>query len=402
MLQGLGAIDWMAVLLGLAVVVAGILLVDLLQATLGWRRQYVFPPWGKFASDATHGQLGRLEERLHRLREYVFGPQDQKLAERQEGFQRLYALSDAEAAAQLATFRWQMDDPLLLRLGRVADTLADLTARADSPYGSIVWSVSLRLVRLPLLLRPIAAYRGHGSAARAPCVVVQTHAPDVVRSRLRGLARWLDVAVAVEPPRLYYETARCEVSGRRGAVGGSLRAGAEHVGVTCAHTLGRACHSRTFSAQLDPYTLEPDIALLASGPCFGNFPTAQPVVPCDLQAAKLLAETEVRMVPSGKRGKVLDVSMTATYERRTHDFPHVLIGRKVMTVFDLRLPWGLHFSVPGDSGSWVMDEQGRWLGVLVAANEDRRMSYAAVAAPVLTYLDEARAIGPGPQCFPNP
>jgi hypothetical protein len=82
-----------------------------------------------------------------------------------------------------------------------------------------------------------------------------------------------------------------------------------------------------------------------------------------------------------------------TYSDRTHFFPHAKIASNVSFFMDLvpLPPWGNDFSRKGDSGSWVITTNMRWLGMLVAGNPRHHLSYVVLAEPLINYLESCIA-----------
>jgi hypothetical protein len=381
--------------------VAALLLLDWFWGSHWIRgRRYVTPPFADIARLA--GTTEGLDARQGFLREFGERPQPSKIVEGPDGPRELFPISEAEGAAQMAVFRWQRKDPLLLRLARTADTVFDLV-EGDDPSGarprSKADSVSLTMVRVPATARLLARFRGRDPGPRQPCVIVRSHYPDWARALLKDRAAWLGIATAIEPPRAFEQSGRCRTSGLKGEVGGVLASPRDEVGLTCAHTLGEGCRSVKHRARLKEHTLEPDVATIV--PWSRCLPAADAdgvFAPCDKSAAKLLRGERVVMTPSGRRGRVVEITHGATYSGRVHDFPHAQIRKDLRAFLDIPPFWDLTYSRPGDSGSWIVTGDGQWLGVAVAACGFTRLSYAALAAPVVDYLVAVGAVGNDVTC----
>ena len=160
--------------------------------------------------------------------------------------------------------------------------------------------------------------------------------------------------------------------------------------LTCSHVLATGCGSAEYRCDLRTETYEPDYALLrASGPCF--WPEIGGTVGCagEPEAFQGRHEPVVLSHRRGREGVIHSVHSWVEYSGRTHKFPHIMIRRPMRIILELFAwpPWGRTFSVRGDSGSWVIGrDRTMWYGLLVSGNRHLHFSYAALAAPLRTFL----------------
>jgi hypothetical protein len=285
-----------------------------------------------------------------------------------------------EGAAQLATLRWQLEDTTHLLLGRVVDLLKAVSRRTERPLAEVCTCVRLsprrttRLGGLPL------------------SVVVETGVRGLVSQELSNYRDWLGVAVEADQPILRRPFGMCQVhGGAEGQVGGKVLTPQGIKYLACAHVISPNCSAALYRAPLAPVSAVPDLAVLADlGNCFSSGLITRDVSAVNLDASKYLAEHAVRRLPGQHRpGKVyIAPTLLASYAGRIHQFPHAQIAPRIYTVLDLVYwpPWGTHFSRRGDSGSWVVTDDGRWLGMLVSGSEFHRLSDVVLSGPLLDFM----------------
>jgi len=303
----------------------------------------------------------------------------------------------------LATFQWQVKDPLLLQLALVTDLCLLINrGKADQEPGASppITAVSLRFLspsRYPYF--PLLPDR---EAFGSPwCVVVKAREPARIIDLLRPELDRIGISLAVERPgRAARQTGRClAAGGSDGQVGGYLEDGRLR-GMTCSHVLANNCQHRSYREAIAK-VMGPDVALIEEGPCFGALAERRAVVPRAVFPQDLVQPFRVIMTPRKRvRGELLEITAAAIYHRRLHDFPHLKVWLPRFTLFGIPLPrWPLTFSRPGDSGSWVVTEGGDgWIGMVVGDAKDKT-GYVLPAHPLMNYLRLRHVVGQQTNCF---
>jgi hypothetical protein len=384
-----------------------------LWSRLTRRRIFLISPWRyrEYSSDREH--LASSNERRERLSAYLDEPINKRLLETRNGFQALGDLSREQGVAQMVTFRWQAQDPYLLQLARVADLCTWINLN-KSDRGSVaenpIVAVSLRRIAPPR--NP--AYRLFDISwnfSEVPflsqwCVVVQAHDPAKIVDLLSSELGRIEIGLAVEKPRraaIQFGACRDASIGSRGSsgrVGGYLEDGKVR-GLTCSHVLAVGCVHQRFRQSIEPI-MGPDIALIDAGPCFEALSERRAVQPREVTSRDLLPPLVVEMVPHERaRGELHEITVSASYQHRLHEFPHAQVSLPRWRLFDIALPrWPIAFSREGDSGSWVVtNDRNDWIGMVVGGTRNGQTGYVVLAHAVMEYLRELRVMGPQTECF---
>jgi len=89
-----------------------------------------------------------------------------------------------------------------------------------------------------------------------------------------------------------------------------------------------------------------------------------------------------------KKGIVSSRVVGFPIDKIYYRFPHLQVVPLQIPIFGpFKSVFQRAFSVEGHSGSWVFEEQtGSWLGMIVAGDEDRKLSFVAEAQPLLNYF----------------
>ena len=314
-------------------------------------------------------------------------------------------LSEGEAHAQAAALRWQLTHDAYLLVGRVMDAVLSLSRLKGIPAGLL--ASQIRLSRLKAHTFPFEVR-----------IATDYHVfLDIELSRFR---EWLGIGVSTEPPVRAKELGirgQCvRRDGKAGCLGGGLLIPDSDCGdyfLTCAHVVSPDCDTAVQRADLSRSdTLEPDSALICRHlpeicPCFSGrvWQRGQPVrpVPTDVDSLRSLGPVQRTPGPSG-HGRVDLPVPWVEYSDRLHRFPHIQIKSDVRRIMDLFYwpPWQTGFSSHGDSGSWVITADNRWLGMIVAGTDLTRLSYAVLAEPLLDYLATCPSVrAEGTQLFPH-
>lgn len=352
------------------------------------RQQILVPENQEFAFSAAEARRAFLRRALSDHSD--LNPPGLEIIEVPEGWETeslsFRELPRNEALAQLSALRWQQEKPEYLLLGRLSDAIAVIAKRAGLTCGQLASSVRIE----PLLIRPAEPQLGRRTF---PFIgIVETDFPQLIRQNLEGMQAWFGFDIATEPRREATAFFRCTVDGgEEGQAGGALICnGVEIFVLTCSHVLTRDCGSVKYRCKLQTETYEPDYALLHAGsPCF--HPVMGEPVECagDPEAFRDRKKPVVLSHRVSKEGVIRSIHSWVEYSGRTHKFPHVTVRRPFRVILDLfAWPlWGRVFSVPGESGSWVISrDRTLWYGLLVAGNRYRRISYAALAAPLSSFL----------------
>lgn len=290
-----------------------------------------------------------------------------------------FASDEAAPFGHLASLRWQLQADQFLLFQRVSDALSYL--------GLKEWTI--------LLLRDEDRF------GKLPWrVLVESSAPKEASLALRAYESWLGIGVSfaeAEPESSVLGRCSYGHDGLEGVVAGFLRR--EHgdsAALTCLHVVSSTCPILLWPsrpADLASYLADGnhDAALLgADAPsCFheARRRSLLRVSPASTTEIERLRDERVLVTkhpPSGMHGTVECYAQGFRAGVYLYSAIHVL-------VLPTERPFALQhdFSVPGDSGSWVIDgSTGSWVGMVVAGRKARHSkgSYVAPAEQLLEML----------------
>ena len=270
---------------------------------------------------------------------------------------------------------FELEDDAYLLLERVTDAIVSFARTGALGYSTLPTAIQLE--------------RSARSKQKFPWRVVIT---ALDRENLYALlsnpetSRWCGIDIEIRRPnQRTRKQGRCRqgTDGLEGVIGGvfeDARSG-ERYGVTCAHVLSSTCPMSFWSggkpaiAPKEYMAERPDAAFIRgiTTTCFGVPPThEQEVVVATLKDVEthLQNETSLRKTPSsdGTLGVVQQgLGSLFKLDDVTYRGPHFVIAPKFYRQFGLVFPLSRRFSSPGDSGSWVTTEDGKWLGMIVGA-----------------------------------
>lgn len=290
--------------------------------------------------------------------------------------------------------RVEMQSPPLLLAGRVSDTvttiISDISVRNQEPFEESWARISpvVALQRIPqkiLRAQPnLFPWRALISS-RTPKVFTETFKRSLIGS-------WIGVGVDVEysePPILH---ASCRwPGGMSGEIGGTLHFeggnGADWA-VTCAHVVAHpTCCSARLVEDYQNEVTAPDLALLETTECCLPLPEDLGAVDSFSFDSPELPVGEVVYLNRARGKKVTGIieshisGFTHGPQQRPCYVPSFSIRRiKKMGI----IPWPPFgkFSEEGDSGTWVLGEDGStWYGMVVSGIGS--LSYAHAPEPLL-------------------
>jgi hypothetical protein len=322
--------------------------------------------------------------------------------------------SDEWRAEQLVLKR-RLGEPDLLLTGRVGDFLVDslrtLSRYEDRNFAEIVTEiapvVTVRKVPLPMRVtrRKLFPMR----------VVIHARRPALLR---RALERFepppgIGIDIAAGSAVLPHSHGECTVGGGRpGTVAGSVVDGSGRVRrLTCAHVVSPSCLSTRPSpppARRTGTTYMPDAVLLnGESACFPA-EDLQPITPAASDQIDLLVSRNemVRRTGGGRSGSGRLHARVDGYPDSHGDglcrFPSLIVDPRRRTLLFWPSPFrGRSFSKDGDSGSWVLAEDGDlWVGMVVSGTPDR--SFAHDVAPLMAWLEETEPGGGEWTCMCSP
>lgn len=326
---------------------------------------------------------------------------------------RSFVDDPGEGCGQMARLEWQLEADEFLLLERVVDSIIILRRTASTEHGE---STSLFASEFPTVKLEFSEELSEDRRLFPWKVIIETNHPELYRVALPAIQEWLGIGIDLAPQREIHFLRQCQ-NGRVGVVGGWFADQHQKVyGVTCAHVVSTACSavlSSCFPAvnlRISPNTLgetsQPDAALLnVGGPCVNQMnptcfalPRGNPrglfcAAHATLKACCLNRTPILNLDPSlrAKRcaGKVVCLYSEPVYEGYEWRFPHLEISSNKVTRLFLKFPIFKECSVPGDSGSWVVDSQtGEWLGMLTAGSKDRKTWYIIKSKPLLSYFNK--------------
>jgi hypothetical protein len=291
---------------------------------------------------------------------------------------RRQELSRPSAIAHRETLRWQLEQDSRLLLGRTIDAVAWI-------LDDVGLSHKVSTIRLVKVTGFLGRYlRSVGLSPYIVQIESEVGVKGYLKNRLAPIADWFGIGVCLAPVRELTEFAE-------GQIGGSLREHDRKFFVTCSHCVdAHPANSVFFRSELAAHTFQPDVALLACADESGKHRHfSLEVEPIDEDPWLKGADRLVRR-PGGRGvGYTFSTAGWARYSGRVHEFPHILVSAHVRVILDAFAwpPWRKLFSGPGDSGSFVIDaDHRRWAGLLVAGAKHHKITYAAIALPLLRFL----------------
>ena len=303
-----------------------------------------------------------------------------------------FPLNSPDAIGQAVRLQWQLESDEFLLADRVVDAVVSLRRNSKPSFTgeSFIFDTesegypSIKLLPEPELIEsPFFPW----------FVQIETKFPQWYVSQLRPIADWLGIGVRFAPPSRVVLQGKCKVgSGMKGVVGGGLRGAIGDFGMTCAHVLSPECQSVVSTCSPANLGNCPDAALIRAGtPCFktpdaGQLCTA--ATAAEVRDTRLKKQLVTKGRSSRKTGYITCPVMEVESGGTTFRFPHLQIAPLTVPLLGrFSAIFERAFSYEGDSGTWVFNQQtGRWLGMIVAGDEDQRLSYAAEATPLLDYF----------------
>jgi hypothetical protein len=295
----------------------------------------------------------------------------------------------ANYSAQIVSLNFELKSFELLLANRLVDALVNIYNRPELRRNS---SFDFPVVKIEPYKRI------SGSRYSFPWVVVlETEFPEFWSKILLPLEEWIAIRVEIAAPIAVTSFARCQrVLGKIGVAGGLIECFNGSFLVTCRHVPGSYCPAQELTYRPEWNEFKPDVAVLNSH-C-GCFPSGTtPGEMLDLATAKTMADflryrAPARKIAPGKQlpigtitARVIDFSIGDEFTR----FPHIQINTRFVTWFGcLIFPmFDRHFSKPGESGTWVVEEQtGLFVGMIVAGDDQNTITYLLEAEPMLENL----------------
>jgi hypothetical protein len=300
------------------------------------------------------------------------------------------------AAAHTALLWWQLQDDRLLLMERLVDALVCLQR------------IKFRQTRFQFtaVLAPVRGKTGKGVYPwRA---VLHTADYELLERELAPMGEWLGIGVDIRPPIPNHPLGRCRADGELGQVGGVLHSpppASQEYGVTCHHVLADRCGSlywpqppnRPAYADYESGSVDAALITTDSG-CFVESGAVRHPIACATAAdreryisGKLVVTKSPRL--NGRTGNILHlVHSIPGRDGQQIRGPHLQIVPTFTRKFGLVWPlFGHAFSIGGNSGAWVTDEQGSlWLGMIVRGSDPPlTISYALEAAYLLDVFSRA-------------
>lgn len=286
----------------------------------------------------------------------------------------VFALNDPARHWHASRLSIELEDDAYRLLERVTDAVFSFAR-----VGRLESSQFPTMIRLER-----AARTGHKFPWR---VVISTEDTDTLFALLsnREISRWCGIDVDI---RRSSQTAmtqgRCRegVDGLEGVIGGVLEdaRNGDRYGVTCAHVLSSVCPTVFWSGGKPAnkiYTAEkPDAVFTKSiSGCFQDkvFQERAVTIATSKDIERIQSgQTPLRMTPhdNGVRGLV-DQGLASGFilDGVLYRGPHLVIVPKFTVQFGVIFPRSRRFSTAGDSGSWVVTEEGVWLGMIVGGHK---------------------------------
>ena len=311
------------------------------------------------------------------------------------------------AAAEEVMFKWQRERTELLLLARTSDAVLSVIAD-DARSGRRSFAELVELTQPVVSLTPLPrSLRRTNRGLFEWRVELRTSEPKYFQDRLRPFGHWLGIGVDVVRGSRVNTLSSCQQpGGLAGMIGGLLKdSEGRPVQLTCAHVAAPDCCSKLWRADLPPppeggVSDEPDAAALRSSTSCFQIPSTPPLEVRPASSADLAALTLGKIVvqrvggrPRARGGRVIGVAdpdvigspSTALYPNGLGGlsrFPAVTISPRRGLLARLMGPFGRRpFSVPGESGCWVIEPGARlWLGMLVSGDDESGVSYALTLA----------------------
>ncbi len=304
-----------------------------------------------------------------------------------------FSIESADAIAQAVRLDWQIKSDELLLAERVVDAIITLrrTLLTQEDWGDEpLFSGEFETYPTVKLI-----YEQHlEEFGLFPwTVLIETQFASFYSRRLRNFGDWLGIGIRFGRPSRAHMYGKCKMgSGSKGKVGGILQGSTGSYGMTCAHVLSAECGSVVCTLNPSSGDDQPDAALIntASG-CFSTPSHPKLCIAAseaDVRKALIDKEPVRKGQSSNKHGYLSCRVHEIPIDGKSFRFPHVQIVPPTIPLLG-RFSSALvsAFSQEGDSGTWVFnDETSHWLGMVVAGDPDRELSYAIEPEPLLEYF----------------
>ncbi|MGF6126969.1 hypothetical protein QF019_002178 [Pseudomonas frederiksbergensis] len=318
--------------------------------------------------------------------------------------------SDEERASYwwLARLRMQLSETHYLLTERVTDLIVTLFRAGQ-----------LRPDQFPSLIFVERVQHQENDDLFPWQVVIETNSPEAITQWFvdKEVSEWIGIGVQLSVPRpsknspitnnggtvappSAFPNGKCidGKDGLEGTMGGvfNLPSG-EALGVTCWHVLGAECRSRVWPVTPGPGAPNfnekyPDVAIInLGGPCFPvegtklrRVSTANAgQIDAALQAFSIMRKSSSNHRPDGviRKGYVSSFTLGNSFYRG-HHFSVELDFKNVLGII---VPLSRHYSEPGDSGAWILDDKfERWFGMVVGGFTSPGIETIALSAELIT------------------
>jgi len=302
----------------------------------------------------------------------------------------------AAAAAHTAHLYWQLHDDRLLLMERLMDGIVSLQ-RSEPKADDLQVTAILAPVRSKI--------DGNTYPWRA---VLHTANPGRIYEYLQSIREWIGIGVDLLPPIGSRPLGHCIGDGSEGQVGGVLRTSSlmdVEYGLTCHHVLADQCGSLHWPTppnrpQYSEYENGAiDAALISTqSSCFVDPSAARLRISCATAADRerfIGAKVTVNKSPrlGGRTGTILHLADAIPgRDGQQIRAPHLLVIPHFAKRFGITWPLTHRaFSVEGQSGAWVTDEQDSlWFGMIAqGADPPVLISYALEAGFLLDAISRA-------------
>jgi len=250
-------------------------------------------------------------------------------------------------------------------------------------------------------------------------VVIETNYPEAIADWFLNdeVRDWIGIGVQLSVPRAgrnspkdnnddipispsAFPNGRCVgvPGGLEGTIGGVfLLPSGEALGVTCWHVLSDQCQSRVWPVTPGPGAPNfnekyPDVAIISlAGPCFHvknstlrRVSTANTGhIDAAVGAYTTMRKSNSHNRPDGviRKGYVSNFTLDNSFYRG-HHFSVELDFKNILGVI---VPLSRHYSEPGDSGAWILDDKfERWFGMVVGGFTSPSIETMALSAELIS------------------
>jgi hypothetical protein len=323
--------------------------------------------------------------------EFLESPRNYKVKERQ----RIFFENRDEMYGQMARLKWQLNSTEYLLIERLTD-LVIILIRDNKE------SIS----EYPLIkLEPIDKFeRKKGNFIWK--AIIEADNLGLYFDFLFKYKEWIGIPVELREKKYYTikQNGHCSNSIEEGTVGGHIVYNNVEYSMTCSHVLAPDCgsvlfrgnrNSTSFNYQNHVYQA-PDAALIdINSPCFRITKSNKQFLSIATEQVYITA-ADNRVVlnknPESypkKNGYISNPGTLMPMVKGTaYRFPHVsvrLIQKKYLFGL-LKFPMNSHFSVGGNSGSWVIDTNTNiWYGMVIGS-DDVAITYLIQCEPLLDFF----------------